>query len=394
MKDSYDFDRIIDRRFSDSSKWRRYAPDVLPLWVADMDFASAEPVLRALRERVEHGVFGYVQEPMELRGVILERLRQLYGWVVAPEALVFLPGVVPGLNLTCRAFASPGDGALVQTPVYPPLLHAPENAGLACNEMELTRMPGGRYEIDFDVFEAAIGERTRLFLLCSPHNPVGRVFRRDELERLAETCLRRRVIICSDEIHCDMVFQGSQHIPIASLSTEIQDQTITLMAPSKTYNFPGLRCSFAIIPNAELRQRFQRVRQGLISGVNIMGYTAALAAYRDGQPWLDALLSYLEGNLDFLAHYVSAHLAGIRMAKPEGSYLAWLDCREAVLGGDSPHEFFLRQARVALNDGLSFGRGGAGFVRLNFGCPRSSLEDALERMRKALDGASSQAARS
>lgn len=383
----YDFDKLIDRRSSDSNKWHRYPPDVLPLWVADTDFASPEPVLRALRERVEHGVFGYVMEPKELRDVIAERLQRLYGWVVSPEAIVFMPGVVPSFNLACRTVASPGDGALVQTPVYPPLLCAPANAGLACNEMELTRQSDGRYEIDFDAFEAAITGRTRLFLLCNPHNPVGRVFRRDELERMAEICLRHEVLICSDEIHCDLMLGGSRHLPIASLSPEVADRTITLMAPSKTFNFPGLRCSFAVIPNAELRQRFQDARRGLISGVNVMGYTAALAAYRAGQLWLDELLRYLEGNVAFLIHYVDAYLSGIRMVKPEGSYLAWLDCRDAGLDGN-PHQFFLQKARVALNDGSSFGRGGSGFVRLNFGCPRSTLEEALGRMRKALHDAS------
>jgi cystathionine beta-lyase len=380
----YDFDRLIDRVHSDSDKWRRYGDDVLPLWVADMDFTSPEPILRALRERVDHGIFGYPAEPPELRPVITERLQRLYGWKVEPEALVFLPGVVVGFNLAIRAVSSPGEGALAQTPVYFPILDAPCHTDCILDEMQLTREPDGRYEIDFDLFEAAITGRTRVFVLCNPHNPVGRVYRRDELERMAEICLRHNVVICSDEIHCDLVFRGHQHLPIATLAPEVAERTITLMAPSKTYNIPGLHCSVAIIENPELRQQFVAARCGLVCSVNVMGLVAGLAAYRDGQPWLDAVLDYLEANRDFLADYVAASLPGVSMHKPEGTYLAWLDCRQAGIPGN-PHEFFVDKARVALNDGAVFGRGGEGFVRLNFGCPRSTLVEALDRMRDALN---------
>jgi len=378
-----DFDQLIDRRASDCLKWHAYDADVLPLWVADMDFRAPEPVIQALQRRVAHGVFGYCLAPPELREVIVERLARLYGWPVSTEDLVFTPGVVPGFNLAARAVTSPGDGMLVQTPVYPPILHAPANCGLTGNEMELTPRPDDQYEIDFDLFAATITERTRVFLLCNPHNPVGRVFRRDELERMAELCLRHDIVICSDEIHCDLLFPGSQHIPIASLAPEIAARTITLMAPSKTFNVAGLDCSVAIIQNPELRQKFHAARSDLVGWPNILGYTAALAAYRDGQPWLDEVLSYLEANRDFLLHYVAAHLPGISMARPEATYLAWLDCRQASLPGN-PHEFFLKQARVALNDGATFGRGGEGFVRLNFACPRATLVEALERLKTAL----------
>jgi cystathionine beta-lyase len=279
--------------------------------------------------------------------------------------------------------ASPGDGVLIQRPVYYPILHAPTGAGLTNDEMELTRRPGGRYEIDFDVFEKTITDRTHLFILCNPHNPVGRVFRREELERMAEICLRRNIVICSDEIHCDLVFQGSRHVPIASLAAEIADQTITLMAPSKTFNVPGLKCSVAIVQNPKLRKKLKRTHTGLVHGVNVMGYTAALAAYRDGQPWLDEVLRYLEANLDFLLQYVEVHLPGISMSRPEATYLAWLSCHEAGIPGN-PHKFFLKQAKVAVSDGAIFGRGGEGFVRLNFGCPRSMLTEALDRMKEAL----------
>ncbi len=381
---TYDLDRVIERRTSDSIKWRLYGDEVLPLWVADMDFPAPEPVLRALHERVEHGIFGYGVEPPELRPLLVDRLQRLYGWQVPPEALLFLPGVISGFNLAARTVTRPGDGVLVQTPIYYPILRVPQNVGLVLHGMELTRRPDGQYEIDLDRFEATITDRTRILILCNPHNPVGRVFRRDELERMAEICLRHNVLICSDEIHGDLVFTGHQHLPIAALSPEVAAQTVTLLAPSKTYNIAGLHCAVAIIPNAELRQRFQAARADLVPGVDVLGYVAMLAAYRDGGPWLAAVLRYLEDNRDFLFEYVNAHLPGVTMAKPEGTYLAWLDCRGAGLP-DNPHRFFLKKARVAVNDGATFGPGGEGFVRLNFACPRATLLAALERMRAALE---------
>lgn len=380
---TYDFDECIDMRHTDSAKWNYYDEDVLPLWVADMDFRSPEPVLRALQDRVEHGVFGYGSDPPELREVIVDRLRRLYDWEVSPEELVFFPGVVTAFNLVCHAFGSPGDGVLLQTPVYYPMLYAPGGAGLTNDEMELTRCPDGRYEIDFDLFEQAISDRTRIFMLCNPQNPVGRVFRRDELAQMAEICLRHDIVICSDEIHCDLLFQGSRHLPTATLAPEVADQTITLMAPSKTFNVPGLKCSLAIVQNPELRKTLKETHTGLVHGVNVMGSAAALAAYRDGQPWLDEVLEYLEANLDLLVEYVEAHLPGISMSRPEATYLAWLNCHEAGIPGNA-HEFFLKEARVAMNDGAVFGQGGEGFVRLNFACPRWRLTEALDRMRDAL----------
>jgi cystathionine beta-lyase len=379
----HDFDRIIDRRSSDSDKWHYYGEDVLPLWVADMDFASPEPVLRALRQRVDHGVFGYPKDHHDLQQLLVGRLQQLYNWQVEPKAVIPLPGVVAGFNLATRAVTSPGDGVLVQTPIYCPILDAPGNAGCSRDEMELTRQPDGSYSIDYDLFEATITERTRIFILCNPHNPVGRVFRRDELEHLAELCLRHDLVICSDEIHCDLLFQGNQHLPIATLAPEVAERAITLMAPTKTYNIAGLHCSVAIIQNKELRKQFLAAGAGLIHGINIMGQVAALAAYQDGQPWLDAVLSYLEANRDLLYDYVQAHLPGMDMSRPEGTYLAWLDCRQAGLPGN-PHKFFLKKAKVAMNNGATYGRGGEGFVRLNFGCPRLTLMEALDRMRQAL----------
>jgi cysteine-S-conjugate beta-lyase len=378
----YNLDEPIDRLHSDSAKWGHFDPDVLPLWVADMDFRSPEPVVRALQERVAHGVFGYTFDPRALRQAVQARLETLYDWKVAGEDILFMPGVVAGFTVACHAIGEAGDGVLVQPPIYPPCLSMPVHAGrtLQCAQV---RRQGPRYEIDMDEFEAAIGEQTRLFLFCNPHNPVGRVYERDELARLAEICLRHNLVICSDEIHCDLVFSGHRHTPIASLAPEIAQRSITLMAPSKTFNIAGLHCSFAVIQNPDLRQAFSAAAAGLSHGANLLGYVAALAAYRDGQEWLDQVLAYLEANRDLLRDYVAGHLPGIHMVVPEGTYLAWLDCRDTSISGQ-PGQFFSQQARVALNEGATFGLGGEGFVRLNFGCTRSTLVSALDRMRDAL----------
>ena len=380
-----DFNFLPDRRNTECAKWRQYDEDVLPMWVADMDFLSPEPVIQALRERVEHGVFGYPCESDELRQVIVTHLAQKYQWTVTSEEIVLMPGVVNGFNLACQAVARPGEGVLIQTPVYPPFFSAQRHAGAISQQVELDRQENGAYVIDFEKFEQAITDQTRIFLLCNPHNPVGRAFRQDELVKMAEICLRHGVIICSDEIHCDLVFSGYRHFPIASLHPDISKNAITLMAPSKTYNIAGLSCSFAVIQNSELRHTFEKASRGLIGMVNILGEVAALAAYKEGQPWLDELLCYLEANRDFLYEYVCQELPGISMGLPEATYLAWLDCRLSGIQG-SPHDFFLEKGRVALNKGDDFGKNGQGFVRLNFGCPRSMLVEALERMKKAMTG--------
>jgi len=380
----YDFDRIIERRNTESNKWHKYPPDVLPLWVADMDFASPEPVIRALRERVEHGVFGYGVEQPEFHQVMRDRFLKRFGWTVEAEAMVLMNGVTPGFNTACRAFAGPGDGVLMMLPVYPPILRLPDNVGMSRDGASLVRGADGRYTIDFDAFERAITPRTRMFLLCNPHNPVGRVFTREELLRMAEICLRHDLIICADEVHGDLIYHGYRHVPIASLDPEIEARTITLLAPSKTFNLAGLKSSLAVVPNRALREKFIAARADMVQSGNILGYTAMLAAYRDGQPWLDELLRYLESNRDFLVKYVRSNFPKIEMGVPEGTYLAWLDCRKAGVPGHDPFTFFLEAGRVAFNDGKTFGRGGEGFVRLNFGCPRALLEQGLERMTTAL----------
>lgn len=377
------FDVLPDRKNTNSVKWDVFGPDVLPMWIADMDFRCPEAILGALQKELDLGVFGYPGDSNDLKDAIVRRMADLYHWKVTPDEIVLIAGVVSGLNLVAHLFSKAGGEALVQTPIYPPFLSAPGNAGLTRVDNELLRRADGSYAIDFDAFEAAISDRTRVFMLCNPHNPVGRVYRKDELERLAEICLRHHVLISSDEIHCDLIYSGHHHTPIASLAPEISQNSITLMAPSKTFNMPGLECSFAIIQNPELRERFQKVGEGMASWVNLMGAVAGRAAYQEGQPWLQDLLAYLEGNRDYLFDFVNQRLPGITMAKPEGTYLAWLDCRGAGIDGN-PYEFFLQKAKVAVNDGRAFGKGADGFVRLNFGCPRSMLQDALQRMERAL----------
>ena len=381
---TFDFDRVIDRRTTDSNKWRKFPADVLPLWVADMDFPSPPAVVHALRARVEHGFFGYLSEHNDLPEVVAERVGKHYGWRVSPEAVVALPGVIAGFNQALRALTRPGEGVLVQTPVYPPILRAYGNHGLRRDDHALTPGANGRYAVDLDTFAAAIRDTTRAFLLCNPHNPVGRLFERGELEAMAEACLRRDLWIVADEIHCDLRHDGRPHLPIAALSPEVERRTVTLMAPSKTFNLPGLKCAVAIVPDAALRARFVAAAGDLVAKIGVLGYTGAVAAYRDGEGWLQALLAYLGANRDHLVATVRAALPGVRIAPPEATYLGWLDCREAGPAGADPYTFFLERAKVALSDGKTFGPGGEGFVRLNFACPRPLLTEALARMRTAL----------
>jgi cystathionine beta-lyase len=384
---SNDFDQLIDRRDSDSIKWRQYQREVLPLWVADMDFRSPEPILQALRTRVGHGVFGYGMPPPALAETLCERLFRRYRWRVTPDQIIFLPGLVCGLNVVCRAIGQPGDGVLVQTPVYPPFLTAPLHQGRYLRSAELTAIEQGNqlyYQIDYARFEAAIDQRTRLFILCHPHNPVGRVFDETELTRLAEICQSRDLVICSDEIHCDLLLDGHAHRPLASLAPEIADRCITLMAPSKTFNIAGLGVGFAIAQNPRLLRRLKAAAAGIVAHVNVLGFAATLAAYTRCDDWLQALLGYLTANRDYLSDYLKQHLPAIRVTQPQATYLAWLDCRQAGIEGNV-QRFFLDRAQVAFNDGATFGPGGEGFVRLNFGCSRALLAEALERMRSALD---------
>jgi cysteine-S-conjugate beta-lyase len=380
---NYDFDEIIERRDTDSVKWGVFPRDVLPLWVADMDFRSAEPIVQALKCRMDHGVFGYSRPSEHLTRAIQERMLRLYGWEVDEQEIVFLPGIVTGLNIAIQAFSAPGDAILAQPPVYFHFLRDPVQHGRILQDPPLIQK-GDSCEIDFDMFEDAITSNTRVFLLCNPHNPVGRVYTKAELEAIALICLRHDLIICSDEIHCDLVFPPHQHIPIATLDREIEDRTVTLMAPSKTYNIAGLECGYAFIKNSELRKRWKDFSYGIIPGVNVVGHIAAQAALSEGQEWLEQVLAYLLKNRDYLNEFLHKEMPVIRMNKVEGTYLAWLDCSEMNLS-DKPSAFFLKHARVALSDGAEFGRGGASFVRLNFACSRQQLSQALDQMKRALE---------
>lgn len=373
------FDRQPDRRDVPGEKWGRYADrDVLPLWVADMDFAAPPPVLEALRNRIDHGVFGYTDAWPSLISAVTDGIARDHDWRVEPDWLVWLPGVVTGLNLACRAVGNQGDGVFTATPIYPPFLFAPDN-----NERRLVSCAleesAGRWHWNRAATAAAIDDRTRLFMLCNPHNPVGRAFDREELRWIAALAEERDLVICSDEIHCGLVLDADRpHIPIAALDERTSRRTITLMAPSKTWNIPSLYCAFAIIPDPALRSRFRRAMRGIVPHVNVLGMVAAEAAYRDGGPWREALLDYLRGNRTRVLEAIAA-MPGLRTTSPEATYLAWIDCREAGL--DDPAAFF-EAAGVGLSDGKGFGL--AGFVRLNFGCPRSTLDEALARMRRAL----------
>ncbi|MGD0961044.1 MAG: PatB family C-S lyase [Methylomonas sp.] len=382
----FNFDQVFERRGSDSEKWRAFGKGVLPLWVADMDFMAPPEVIQALQTRIAHGIFGYGGVTAELSAVICNRLWERFKWAVTPDQLVFLPGLVSALNVVSKAVCPPGGGVLVQTPVYPPFLSAPIYQGLKLDIAELEVIHSGptlNYTIDYNTFVQAIQPHTRLFMLCNPHNPVGRCYSREELTRLAEICLRHDLIICSDEIHCELILDDSEHIPIATLAPEIAECCITLMAPSKTFNIAGLYCGFAIIQNPGLREQIRQTAQGLVPNINVLGLTAGLAAYSADDGWRQALLAYLKVNRDYLVSYIAEHLPMLQTTIPEGTYLAWLDCNAADINGN-PQKFFLKHARVALNDGEDFGQNGAGYVRLNFGCPHSLLEQALEQMREAL----------
>jgi len=315
--------------------------------------------------------------------VITARLHTRYGWRVSTEDVVFLPGVVPGINLACRAVTQPGDAVVIHVPVYAPIRKVAAAARCTCHAMQFATGNDGRVDIDWDAFDVALRDCARVFVLCNPQNPTGRVFSRDELARMAAACVEYGVTVISDEIHCDLMVDRLPHVPIASLGDDIARRAVTLMAPSKTFNLAGLQCAFAVIQNPELRARFQEMRTGLVPHVNTMGMVAALAAYREGQSWLGDILEYLAGNRDVVAKYVRDQLAGVSMVPPEGTHLAWLNCRESA-ARERPYEYFLQKARVALNDGSMFGPGGEGFVRLNFACHRSTLIDALDRMARAL----------
>lgn len=375
----FDFDAPIDRRNSGSEKWDRYGErDIIPLWVADMDFHSPPAIIEALHERVSHGVFGYTHPSHELVAAVLDHLERDFGWRAESDWIVWLPGLVCGLNVLCRAVGDAGDAVATFLPVYPPFLSAPPLSQRTLITAPL-QLQEGRWVADMAALERAITPQTKLLLLCSPHNPVGRSWSREELLQFAELAERHDLVIGSDEIHAGLVLDtDKRHIPIATLSPEIASRTITLLAPSKTYNIPGLGCSFAVISDIGLRRNFQKAMGRIVPHVNLLGYTAALAAYRDGEPWRRELIAYLRGNRDLLTREIS-RMPGLAMTPVEATYLAWIDARGT--GIDQPGCFF-EEAGVGLSDGSDFGA--PGFIRLNFGCQRELLREALRRMEMAL----------
>ena len=382
------FDQPLDRRNnSNSIKWHLYAEDVLPLWVADMDFRSPQPVIDALKARIEHGVFGYEQPAKAFLQTICNWCMQQYGWSIQPADIVELPGLVTGLNAVSRAFGHLGDAAIMLTPVYPPFLSAPTNQGMTVTQVPLKRVDDERetfhYEIDFEAFEKAITARTNLFMLCHPQNPTGHEYTRDELTKLGGICVRHDLVICSDEIHCDLLLDGTRHTPMAMVSPEVAAHTITLMAPSKTFNLPGLGFSFAVIQDKALRTRFQNSNIGIIPHTNALGMTAAQAAYEHGQAWLTELNIYLTENRNVMLDFVAENIPEVQVTNPNATYLGWMDVRNTRAAAD-PCNFFLKEARVALNNGPMFGSACEGFVRFNFGTSRAIVLEGLERIRKAL----------
>ena len=390
----YNFDQIIERRNTNSVKWTEYAEDVLPLWVADMDFRTPEPILDAIRTALDRGVLGYEFIQPRTQRVVAERMKRLYGWEVDPDWVVNTTGVVSGFNIAARAVCEPGDGALVQTPVYHMFYGMYKNIGLTKQSTPLRLIEDGHRlipQLDLDVFAKSFhsnNAQTRLFLLCHPHNPLGNVFNRDELQSMAEICLQNDTVIVSDEIHSELILGGSKHIPMATLSEEIADKTITLIAPSKTFNTAGLFSAFAIVPNAELREKFKKANEQITGHVSSLGIIAAEAAFSGVcDDWLSELLMYLKDNRDFVVDYLTENFPEARFTIPDATYLQWIDFGTYVRLGhisEAPYKFFLEKAKVALNDGSVFGNGYENYVRLNFGSPRSMVTEALDRMRDSL----------
>jgi cystathionine beta-lyase len=386
----FDFDTTPDRRGTDSQKWQRYqGRDVLPLWVADMDFPSSPAVIEALRQRVDHGIFGYARPTKSTIDAVVMALEARYRWPIDPAWLVWLPGLVCGLNVTALAFAAPGDEILCLTPVYPPFTSAPKNQGRVAVPVPLRlkteAVPGptGRWLIDWEALERAVTPRTKIFFVCHPHNPIARVWQTDELARISEFCARHNLVLCSDEIHCDLILDPAiRHVPMAKVSLE---GLVTFMAPSKTYNIPGLGTSFAVISDAVLRARFVKATAGIVAEVNALGYAACEAAYRDSEAWRQALLAYLRGNRDFLLDTLARDIPEVRVEAPiEATYLAWLNVDALRLPSPASH---FEGHGVGLSDGVPFIDPPGGHVRLNFGCTRATLAEALRRMKTAVAAA-------
>ena len=373
------FKENIDRSTSDSIKWKRYKnKDVIPLWVADMDFHVAPEIIDAIKKRADHGVFGYGSDSPELKQLIVNHCHRHYNWEVSPNWIVFTPGVVKGLNLARAISANKGKPAgITALPVYPHLMHSAPLLKFT-DQTFWVKPDGDSWSLDLEDMKENITDQTGVMLLCNPHNPIGKVYSRDELQALADVCVEHDLIICSDDIHCDLILNGKQHIPIASLSEEVAQRSITLMAPSKTFNIPGLDMAFAIIPNADMRKEYASLMNGLVGHVNIIGMHAASAAFEFGEPWRLELIEYLKGNHELILNRID-NIQGVSMRPVEATYLAWINVSALKL--ENPYQFFEHY-------GLGFSAGSdfsdPNYVRLNFGCQRPLLEEALKRFEKAV----------
>ncbi|TFG95999.1 MAG: pyridoxal phosphate-dependent aminotransferase [Myxococcales bacterium] len=376
--------RPSSRRPSRGEKWANYPEDVLPVWVADMDFPIAEPIRRVLRFAVERSDLGYPVHPAptDLPEITARRMRERFAWSPSPDSVEILTDVVQGLFVALDRFSQPGEGAVVLTPIYPPFLASVRTMKRRLIECPLALGADG-YSVDLDALRGAIDAGTRLLMLCNPHNPSGRVFTRSELEGLAAIAEQHDLVVVSDEIHADLTYPGRSHLPFASLSPEAAARCITLTAGSKAFNTAGLRCGVAIFGSPELKRRFNGLPRHLRGGIGLLGIEALRAAWTHGQPWLDQVLDYLAGNRQLVVDFVRDELPGVKLFPPEATYLAWLDCRELALE-PSPYAHFLEHGRVALSDGSAFGEPGRGFARLNFATSRAILGDALERVAKSL----------
>lgn len=399
----YNFDAEISRRDTNSVKWefcwdgenltQWEATDpslgderVLPMWVADMDFPCPQPVVDALVERSRHGIYGYTAKTDAYHTAVVNWMGRRQGWVIAPEWICTTPGVVPALNLLVRTFVAPGEKVLIQPPVYHPFFYAIQN-----NDAELVSNPliyeNGAYRMDYaDLEEKARDPDLKMAILCSPHNPVGRVWTRDELARFGEICLENNVLVISDEIHGDLIYKGYTFTPFAGMCEDFTHNTVVCTAPSKTFNLAGLHTSNIIIPDDDLRARFQKtLRSTGLGWVGAFGVVALQAAYNHGEEWLEQVLDYIEGNLRYLEDYVAQHIPQITLVRPQGTYLVWLDCRRLGLDKWGLKRLMFDEARVLMNEGFVFGAEGEGFERINIACPRSILVDALERIRNAIE---------
>jgi len=385
----YDFDTIYDRASTDSLKWADRpricgSEDVIPLWVADMDFACPPEVVEAVRERAAHPLYGYPASSDSYFQSVIDWMKRRNGWKIAKEWIRYSPGVVPAVNFAVQAYSSPGDKIIIQPPVYYPFTKAVLNNGRQLVENPL-KIEAGRYVMDYEGLERSIDGRTKAIILSNPHNPVGRVWEKAELERLVDICADHGIVIISDEIHSDLILGGTRHTCVASLSEKAARMTATLTAPNKTFNTAGLTMGNAIIPDKKLRDAFAAAVDNSGIGVsNIFGNVALEAAYRRGEPWLEELLVYLRGNSRLVSDFIAEKLPELAVFPLEGTYLVWIDCRGLGLGDGELKNFFMRRAGIWLDEGAKFGSGGSGFMRLNIACPRSLLEEALRRLEKAM----------